>query len=314
LPARVSAGAEDLSPGAGFTGTGARPDLSHATLGGAGAVRLRHQAIDQHARHGRREGGLGGGAAVGRLLHHRHLVLDLDHQDRVARAVDLTQVLHQRREGPRVRDAPRVREGRQRFDGLSGRDLGARKPGRVAFDPAGRIAGHAVLPAAKPQQHRVQVLLPQLRQQPVDRGPVEPTFGGLDLLPGDRHQQGVDVQRRQPRPGRVQRCRRRGRRIPQLAALDQERLAVDHQLSRFVTAQHRHPLGIARGARDAAEGQGQAAGRDGDRDRQGDPDRGAPSGTANPKARLTNREPKNNEPNAKCAACVRHRFQRRQCI
>lgn len=63
---------------------------------------------------------------------------------------------------------------------------------------------------------------------------IELTLDWFDLLPGNRHQHGVDMQFCNPRKNAICLSRRSRRGIPQLAAENQVWLSVDDQLSSMI--------------------------------------------------------------------------------
>ena len=70
----------------------------------------------------------------------------------------------------------------------------------------------------------------RVAQQLIDRGPVEFSLGGLDEIPLDRREHGIEMHRLEARPVWAHVFRARCAGIAELAAEDQEGLAVDDQL------------------------------------------------------------------------------------
>ncbi len=76
------------------------------------------------------------------------------------------------------------------------------------------------------------MVIARLGDDGVDDMEIELALRGLDLVPLHRHEQGIGVAGHKLRPQRRQEGRVRRRRIAQLAAQDQVRLAVDDKLLR----------------------------------------------------------------------------------
>ena len=182
--------AEDLRPGAARPAARAEPRRAQLRRE---RVALRRQVGRELRRHGRGEGALGRGAVVARGRDHPDLVLDLDHQHRVRVAVELAQVPQQRRERAGVGLAVLARERRQ---DLLRRAVEVGRSGEaahVALHPRGGVAGHAVLPRPEPEQDELHPVAAGVGDQPVHRREVEPLLLGLDEVPVDGRQDGVEV-------------------------------------------------------------------------------------------------------------------------
>ena len=73
----------------------------------------------------------------------------------------------------------------------------------------------------------MEVLLPRHVDPVVGDGEIETALLRLDLVPGHRHQHGVEMHPRQLRQDDVRLCRGPGRRIAEFAAHNEERFALD---------------------------------------------------------------------------------------
>ena len=169
---------------------------------------------------------------VAGLGDHADFVFDLHHDHRVLIAVDLLEVLHQRGERFRVGGDVRFAEGREDLDAAAVLAERAREAILVHLDPLGRVARHAVLPTAEPEEDEPQVVAAGRFDEAIDEREVELAFARLDEVPirGDEHR--VEIQLHQPRPDRLHRFERRGGGIAEFAADDEKRLAVDDELRR----------------------------------------------------------------------------------
>jgi len=101
----------------------------------------------------------------------------------------------------------------------------------VSFFTRRCVAGDAVLPASKPQNHQVQTLFPCHLGPMVQNAEVEASFHWLDLLPRNGHQNCIHVHLGNLRKHAVclRRCSRG--RVSKFASQNQIRLSVDDQLS-----------------------------------------------------------------------------------
>ena len=114
-------------------------------------------------------------------------------------AVCLFNVLHESGEGAGIGFLTRGAEGSENLDLVAVLDH-AREPPRILLDPDGRIAGHAVFPRGQPQEDDVLVLLARLGEKAIDEGEVEGALSGLNQLPAQRGDDGVEVHGGQPGP------------------------------------------------------------------------------------------------------------------
>ena len=171
LEALVGVGGEGLGPGAG------------AEMEGAGEV-----GGDVGF-----EGLLRGGGEVADGADGAGLVLDLDHDDGVLRAVDGLEVLHEGGEGGDVGGEVVGGAGRHDVEQLAVCGLLARVGFGVGLDPLGDVVVLAVLPGAEPEEHEAEMVFARLVDEEVDVAEVEGALGGLHLLPVDGRLGGVDV-------------------------------------------------------------------------------------------------------------------------
>jgi hypothetical protein len=89
-----------------------------------------------------------------------------------------------------------------------------------------------------------------LSQEPVDRLEIEAAFGGLDQLPRHGREHGIEVQRLEQRPELIEVFEARRRRVAELAAQHQKRLAADDELAgRALLAQMGNVVRRLRGRR-----------------------------------------------------------------
>ncbi len=219
--------AEDLAPRAARLAAGAAPDRAQLRS----ELFLVGREVGQQLGGNRRaEGALGPGAVVARGRDHPDLVLHLDHHDGVRGPVDVAEVLLDRGERPGVGVAVLGRERRQDLLPHAFEVGGAGEPLRVALHPAGRVAGHAVLPRGEPEQHEPHPVGARLLDQPVERREVEPPLVRLDQVPVDGSQHRVHVELGEPGPETFEVGGVRSRGVAELAASNQERLPVHDQL------------------------------------------------------------------------------------
>ena len=154
------------------------------------------------------------------------------------------QVLHECAECTHVGVARVRRERRENLHARSVGELRARETLLIALHPRRHVGGHAVLPRAEPEDHELEIVRARIAQQFIDRGPVEFSFGGLDEFPRHRREHGVEIHRLQARPVRAHVLRARGAGIAELAAQDQERLAVDDELLRAAVFREMRRRGV----------------------------------------------------------------------
>jgi hypothetical protein len=88
----------------------------------------------------------------------------------------------------------------------------------------------------------VEVLLPRDVKPVVKDGKIEVTLFRFDLVPGHRHQHGVEVHLRQLRQDCVRLRRGSGGRIADFAAQNQKRIAANYKLGHTIPASHGRQL------------------------------------------------------------------------
>jgi len=121
-------------------------------------------------------------------------VFDLDHEDGLLILILLADVLHESGEGVGVAFEGILTKGRKDFElGSVGGDS-SWEALCVLLDPGRRVAGETVLPTAEPEDYEMEMLLVRDVDPVVEDAEVEGSLGGLDLLPGDGHEDCVDVQ------------------------------------------------------------------------------------------------------------------------
>ena len=113
--------------------------------------------------------------------------------------------------------------------GFAARIDDAREPGGIRFHPRRRVVHRPVLPGAEPQRDGAQVLLAQAAHDLVEAAEVELALHRFDGVPVDRELDGVGVQGFELGP-RAPHAVREGRGVIDLAAEDDERLAIHQQL------------------------------------------------------------------------------------
>ena len=86
---------------------------------------------------------------------------------------------HERGEGVDVGFEARFAEGRERKQWSAVGLGGERKALGIALDPLGRVAGAAVFPGAKPEEHEMEIVGAGAFEEGIDLGVVEDFFGGL---------------------------------------------------------------------------------------------------------------------------------------
>jgi len=101
-----------------------------------------------------------------------------------------------------------------------------------------RVARHAILPAPKPQQHQMKMLLPRRVNPMIKNLKVECPFDRFNLLPRHWHQHRIQVHRREPRQNLIGLCGCPRRRISKLAPKNQIRLTIHDQLHRIPHLSH----------------------------------------------------------------------------
>ena len=175
------------------------------------------------------EGLVRGVGVVARVAENADLVFDLHHQNGVVARVDFFDVLHERGKGAGVGCLSGRRLRTQDLDGVAALD-DARKAARILLDPDGRIARQAVLPRGQPEEDNALVLVPRLIDEAVDEREVVGAFFGLDQLPTQRRDHGVEAHGCEFGPDRLHVFQVRRGRVVQLAGEHQEWLAVHDQL------------------------------------------------------------------------------------
>ena len=204
---------------------------------------MRDEIVDELARHRLAKGGFGERTIFARHRQHADLILDLDHDDRVLGVVDGADVAQQGSEGPAVGRLRLRAESGQDVDALSVRHLRPREAGLVPLHPGRRIGGHAVLPGAEPEDDEPHVVRARVADELIDRRPVEASLLGLDQLPRHRREHRIQMHGAQSRPDRRHVGGARGAGIAELAADEQDRLAVDDQLRRIALPAKRGRVG-----------------------------------------------------------------------
>ncbi len=128
----------------------------------------------------------------------------------------------------------------------------------VLLDPGGRVAGDAVLPGGEPEEDEAEVLLAGLGEEAVEEGEVEAALGGLDLLPGERGEDGVEGHGGESRPDGLHVVERGGAGVVELSAEHKEGLAVDDELRGLpALLEVRGGGGLGEGERCKSEGGGE---------------------------------------------------------
>ncbi len=218
--------AEDLGPGARGLVAVLVPECAEA---GIERVAVRLEISGELGRNVGGEGAVGGLGVVAGVAEDADFVFDLHHQHGVVAAVDFLDVAHEGGEGARVGLLRGFALGREDFDfSAVGDDAG--KAARILLDPGGRVAGHAVLPGSEPEKDDALVVLTGLGEEAVDESEVEDAFPGLDELPTERSDHGVEVDGGQLGPDGLHVVEAGGGGVVQFAAEDEEGLAVDDEL------------------------------------------------------------------------------------
>ena len=170
----------------------------------------------------------------------------------------IAQIGHELDERARVRRERRRAVRAEDAVILAGLGLHPGETAIVELHPIGRVRERRVLPRPEPQKHDALVVRARLIEQGLQEGEVEPPLLRLDLLPRDRHLDGVGADPVEHRP----RCRERGGivgRVVDLRAEHEERRAIDDQrvpaVAAFDPRQLRRRLGQCRRAEQAARRQ-----------------------------------------------------------
>ncbi len=166
---------------------------------------------------------------IARVAEYAHFVFDLHHQHGVVAAVDFFDVLHEGGEGAGVGLLGGGAEGAEDFDFAAVLDDAGKAAG-ILFDPDGRVAGHAVLPRGEPEEDDALVLVRAPGREGRRRGRSRIAFAGLNQFPAQRRDHGVEAHAGQLGPDglHVVEAGRGG--VVQLAAENQEWLAIDDEL------------------------------------------------------------------------------------
>ena len=166
-------------------------------------------------------------AAVSSRTEIANLVLDLHHQDSLLLAIYLAEMFHQRRKCPAVRAECLSSEGGEDLKWRAILGLCARETIGIGLDPDGRVFREGVFPASEPQRDQMKIELAGDIDPVIQNVEVEMTFSGFNLLPGNRHQDRIQVHARHVRQNgvRLRRCSCRG--VTQFAPENEERFAVE---------------------------------------------------------------------------------------
>ena len=135
-----------------------------------------------------------------------YLVFHLHHENCLLVCVLGFDVIHQRCEGAAICFQCLLSQGGEYFQFVAfSRDCSWKASG-VLFDPSRSVVGESVLPRSKPEQDEMHLLLTSYIDPVVENLKVKMAFCRLCLLPGDGHQDGVDVQFGQARENGVCLC------------------------------------------------------------------------------------------------------------
>ncbi len=134
------------------------------------------------------------------LRYHSHLVLNLNHDDRMFIAIHLVNMPHQCCKCAGVRFSVFFAEQRENLYAPAFFVPRARKPLLVRLDPNGGVAGHAVLEACEPQQNKTEVVTSGVLYQAVHKREIEAALPGFYEIPINGGKDGVKVQLDKLRP------------------------------------------------------------------------------------------------------------------
>src|ERR1035441_1496961 len=128
---------------------------------------------------------------IARVSENAHLVLHLNHNDRMLLAIDFADVPHQGRKGVSIRVPGRIAKRREEFQWFAplGPDPG--EPLEILLHPIRWIAGQAVLPAREPDEDEAQFVIPGFLYHAIDHAEVELPFRWFDLGPGNARQNAI---------------------------------------------------------------------------------------------------------------------------
>ncbi|OPZ77194.1 MAG: hypothetical protein BWY77_01747 [bacterium ADurb.Bin431] len=172
-------------------------------------------------------------AVIACIRDHADLVLHLDHDHRLLLLIHFAEMAHQGGEGAYIGLEILRAERSEDFLGLSCARAGAGEAHRVRFHPEGRVAGHAVLPGAEPEQDELEVVGAGGLEDAVDERKFKTPLLRLDQLPVDGHQGCVEMHVLQLGPDPAHRCGIGGARIAQFTGQHEQGLAPDDELDRL---------------------------------------------------------------------------------